>query len=235
MHPTYFVSDLHLLSSRSDARLYFDQLHAAASAASHFVLGGDIFDFRWARAQTLGEAVELAVGWLRRVAETAPNCQFHYVLGNHDHHEAFVQELGALAEATPNLTWHEFYFRDGVNVFLHGDVADRKMTAAHLHHRRSDRGQHKPMRPVRHHLYNLAVHARLHKPIPFLTRPKRLVARRILHYLRDVGHCPLSGVEHVYFGHIHRVVSHYRYGGLLFHSGGAPIRGLRFRIVKVEA
>ena len=41
-----------------------------------------------------------------------------------------------------------------------------------------------------------------------------------------------SGVRHVYFGHIHRRVSGYRYRGLTFHNGGAPMRGQHFRILE---
>ena len=72
---------------------------------------------------------------------------------------------------------------------------------------------------------------RLHKPLPHLVYPKRIVARRILAYLDDIRHGPGEGVRDVYFGHIHRNLSGYRCGGVVFHHGGAPIKGLKFRIV----
>lgn len=58
------------------------------------------------------------------------------------------------------------------------------------------------------------------------------VARRIAAYLRHVGEGPDSGVRHIYFGHTHRRVLNYRYRGMTFHNGGAPICGQPFRILE---
>jgi UDP-2,3-diacylglucosamine hydrolase len=52
-----------------------------------------------------------------------------------------------------------------------------------------------------------------------------------LNYIDQIGHGPASGVEHVYFGHTHRELNNYRYGGVSFHNGGAPMHGVPFRIV----
>ena len=59
--------------------------------------------------------------------------------------------------------------------------------------------------------------------LPGAVYPKRIVARRILSYLRDIGQGPESGIQHVYFGHTHRAVNGYVHRGVVFHNGGAPI------------
>jgi hypothetical protein len=131
------------------------------------------------------------------------------------------------------LSWHRFYLRLGTSVFLHGDVADRPMTAQALVQSRS-RWLHAKRRGRFHsRVYHLAVRAGLHRPVPFLAHRKRTVARRILRYLEHVGHGPHTGVRNIYFGHTHRRLSNYRYAGLAFHNGGGAIRGQRFRIVEV--
>jgi UDP-2,3-diacylglucosamine hydrolase len=255
MKKWFFVSDLHLLAKRSQADRYGELLDRAASQASRFVLGGDIFDFRWAapaaaltsplavggeildvRWAAKGDmawAVREAVGWLQRLLRRHPQCQFHFVLGNHDHHWAFLCRLDELAAEYPNFHWHPYYLRLGEHMFLHGDVADRKMTperlAAHRirwHHRR------RPAR-LRSQLYDLWLASRLPRVLCPLVYPKRRVARRILAYLRRIGHGPEQGVRHVYFGHIHRGFSGYRYRGLTFHNSPPAVRGHRFRLLEV--
>ena len=232
MEDCYFISDLHLLANRSNGHEYFEQIVARASEAAVFVLGGDIFDFRWARTASVGHAVDMAVLWLRGLAELCPDCQFHFLLGNHDYHQPFIDRLAGLDRRILNFSWDHYYFRRGCNVFLHGDVADRKMDAEKLAERRT-RWLHKKKRGrVLNSLYDLAVSAKLHRPVPYLTYNRRLVARRIFAYLRDIEQGPDQGVQNVYFGHTHVPLSHYRYRGLVFHNGGASIKGVRLRILK---
>ena len=231
----YFVSDLHLLANRSNAARYTVAIRAAATKADAFVLGGDIFDFRWAREECPHRPVEEAADWLRSLAVEFPRCEFHFVLGNHDYHQGFIERLDALEDEVANLTWHPYYLRLGRSVFLHGDVADGRLTPEALSVRRA-RALHGHRRRgwLPNLCYDLVVAARLHKPLPYLIYPRRRVARRILAYLEKIGHGPAAGVRNVYFGHTHRNLAHYRYGGLVFHNGGAPIKGLRFRILRAE-
>lgn len=232
MAKCYFVSDLHLMANRSVAERYLDAIERAARQAEAFVLGGDIFDFRWATTETADGAVEAAIRWLEELTRCCEACQFHFVLGNHDYHGPFIRRLDALHAQTPNLAWHRFYVRLGNSVFLHGDVADRVMNAGTLAAARSRWLHHKRRGPVLSRLYDMVVLTRLHKPLPHIVYPKRVVARRILAYLNSIGQGPLDGVRNVYFGHIHRNLSEYSYGGLTLHNGGAPIKGLKFRIVE---
>ena len=235
MGPCCFVSDLHLFARRSDAGRYQHAIAARASKASIFVLGGDIFDFRWARMPGATDAVEEAIRWLREIALRCPRCHFHLVLGNHDYHQPFIERLVDLEAVLPNFSWHPFYVRLGSSIFLHGDVANRKMTARKLARSRNRWLRKKLVRAsIRHTLYDVLVLSRIHKVLPRVVHPRRAVARRILAYLDDIGHGPTNGVRSVYFGHTHSAMHDYHYRGVAFHNGGAPIKGMKFRILEAE-
>ncbi|MCO6458847.1 MAG: metallophosphoesterase [Pirellulaceae bacterium] len=231
---TYFVSDLHLFSRRSVAERHLGSIVAAAAEARVFVLGGDIFDFRWTRLDSIEQTIDAAVHWVDRLVAPHPRCEFHYVLGNHDSNRHFVRRLERLAARRPNLTCHHYWLRLGNSVFLHGDVADRPMDQQALAAQRLNCHDDRKRGRVSNLAYDVAVGARLHKVASHVVNRRPRVARHILSYLRDVGQCSQSGVRHVYFGHTHAAMSDYRYGGLTFHNGGAPIKGLEFRILRTH-
>ncbi len=232
-HRISFVSDLHLFARRSDAPRYADAIRTAARRSAVLVLGGDIFDFSWSTLPTLDDTVEAAFHWLQRLADEHPQCQIHYLLGNHDYCQPFLDYLERHSQLIPNFAWHHFYLRLGPNVFLHGDAVGEEgndprgaaevsfaLAASPLAGKFS-RGA-----------YAVVHRARLHQPLAFLLHRKRRVARRILNYLEHLGEGPETGVRHVYFGHIHRRMFNYRFRGVTFHNCGAPIAGLRFRILE---
>lgn len=233
MGKCYFVSDLHLFANRSNAHRYLEQIAQAASQADVFVLGGDIFDFRWSRMPIL-HSVDRAADWLRELTKSCPRCYFHLVLGNHDYHAALIDRLVDLDEQISNLAWHRYYVRLGSSVFLHGDVADKKMNARMLAEARDRWLDHRQRGPFMSALYDVVVMTRLHKSVPQLVYAKRIVVRRILKYLESVGEGWHDGVRDVYFGHTHRRMSNYRYRGVTFHNGGAPIKGVKFRIIEAK-
>jgi UDP-2,3-diacylglucosamine hydrolase len=230
----YFVSDLHLLSSRSNAVEYHDAIVRAAASANDMVLGGDIFDFHWSRAASLGHALDFAIRWLDELALDAPNCRFHYVLGNHDHMPPLMRRLDELAAREPNFAWHEYYLRIGSAVFLHGDIVDRDMDAKELALARRSRPHTRRAGRVRNWIYDVAVATRIHVPMPYLRHRKRIMARRILRYLQEIGHGRETGIRNVYFGHTHLPMSDYVYRGVTFHNGGASIRGNPFHILRAD-
>ncbi len=233
MDKCFFVSDLHLFASRSKAWKYLDDVVLAARQADNFVLGGDIFDFRWARTKNNRQTVDRAVTWLTNLISPCPRCHFHFVLGNHDYHQALIDRLADIAGKLPNFTWYRYYVRLGNSVFLHGDVADRdNHTAESLAADRQEWLYSRRRGPFLSKLYDVVVLTRLHKPLPHLVYSKHIVAQRILSYLDEIGQGPQSGVSNVYFGHTHKHMTNYAYGGLVFHSCGAPIKGLRFRILE---
>jgi UDP-2,3-diacylglucosamine hydrolase len=177
-------------------------------------------------------SVDEAAAWLERLILHAPNCQFHFLLGNHDNHQLFIGRLVILETNLPNFHWHPFFLRIQNTLFLHGDAADARTDARRLAVRRSRWLNAVPKRPVWHHLYDLAVAVRLHRLAGSLVYRDEWVTRRLLRYLDEVGHGIESGLEHVYFGHTHVPMSHYDYGGVKFHNGGAPLKGLPFQILE---
>jgi len=235
MPRTVFVSDLHLYSRRSQAPRHIAAIHAAASKADTFVLGGDIFDFRWSTLPTADETVRHALRWLDDLVANHPRCDFHFVQGNHDCNRRFVSALESYSAARPNLNVHDYVLRLGKNVFLHGDAADHPtMCQARLKKRREHWSHDESRSQVRHVLYDLAVTARLHRLAGKVVHPRRRVVHRILGYLTRIHHGPETGVEHVYFGHTHDSLANYHYRGLTFHNPGAPMAGLNFRIVEIQ-
>ncbi len=233
MAKCYFVSDLHLFANRSTAHRHLAQIAIVASQADVFVLGGDIFDFRWSSLPT-GRAVGRAAEWLDALLASSPACQFHLVLGNHDYHQMFIDRLVRLERQAHNLAWHRYYIRLGHSIFLHGDVADRKMNAQTLAEAREEWLDGRQRGPFLSRLYDVVVLTRLHKPVPHLVYARRIVVRRIYQYLESIGQGPANGLREVYFGHTHKRLSNYRYRGLVFHNGGAPIKGLKFRILEAH-
>lgn len=233
MSPCYFVSDLHLFANRSNAHRYLEEIVRTASRAETFILGGDIFDFRWSRLPTR-RAVQRAMEWLAELTASCPQCRFHLVLGNHDYHQVFIDRLAMAETGMANLAWHRYYVRLGTSVFLHGDVADKEMNAQTLAEAREEWLDSRRRGPFLSALYDVVVLTRLHKPMPHLIFSKRIVVRRILKYLESIGQGPGSGVRDVYFGHTHRSLTNHYYRGLRFHNGGAPIKGVRFRILEAR-
>ena len=229
---TYFVSDLHMFCNRSQEERYLAQIEGKASRAGAFVLGGDIFDFRWSRMSTHEETAVRAARWLGKLVADCPNCRFYYVMGNHDYHQALMDRFDNLAAKHENFSWEPFYLRLGCSVFLHGDAADRLATGEELARARSLWLHKRKRGRVANQLYDLAVKRRLHMPVVHLARTKKRTAKRILAYLRDVGQSPSDGVKNVYFGHTHLAINNFSFGGVKFHNGGAPIEGLRFNIVE---
>ena len=231
--PVCFVADLHLFSHRTRGHLIDEEIVAAARRSRVCVLGGDIFDFKWSAHSSHEASLLAAIEWLCRLIEAVPECQFHFVLGNHDDLPALVALLPELATRYANFYWDRFYLRLGDTMFLHGDAADRQMSHERLTDRR-DRFSHARRHRLAHGLYGLLVRAHLHRLIPHAVYPPAIVADRLLKYLREVGHGPEEGVRQVCFGHTHRPLTAYQRGGLQFYNGGAPIGGAKYRIVEVQ-
>jgi UDP-2,3-diacylglucosamine hydrolase len=227
-----FVADLHLFTRRSDAAHYHGALCRAAARSQAFVLGGDIFDFRWSTLADTPTTVDAAIRWLEDLSAAHPDCHFHYLLGNHDYCRPLLERLEQRSGTMANLSWHRFYLRLGDSLFLHGDAAGRRMTPERLARCRARWLAAEPAGRFRRRAYDLFMETGLHRSIPYLVHTRRRAARRILNYLEHLGEGPQAGVRNVYFGHTHRRISNYRYRGLTFHNGGAPIAGQRLHILE---
>ncbi len=231
----YVISDLHMFSKRSDFADHEPAILEHAAKADIFILNGDTFDFRWTTLPTIEETVTEAIRWLRGLTSKFPRCEFHFILGNHDNNQIFIEELSRLAVELDNLAWHPYYLKLGDTVFLHGDVSDKPMMGpAGLEKHREEWLHDTVKHPIYHHLYDMALNVGLHRMAQAAKYPKKRVVRRVLAYLDDVGLGAEDGIKHVYFGNTHGAMRNFEYGGLYFHNAGSPMKGLKFSILPVE-
>jgi UDP-2,3-diacylglucosamine hydrolase len=234
MKKAYFISDLHRFARYSRAERYLAEIESAAAEADTFIFGGDIFDFSLAKKSTLRPMMDRSIGWLDKLVSRSPNCRFYYVLGNHDCYTRFVRLLDEFSRTATNFSWHEYYLRLGSCVFVHGDVAERRMTPDDLARTRRPWLSVTKRKTLPGLIFAVTKPINLHPLIHYASFPKRFAARRILAYLDHLGHGPATGITDVYFGHTHLGVSCYRHNGVAFHNGGSPMMGFEFRIVEIE-
>ena len=230
------VSDLHMYCRRSQWREHLPSMHAAAAASDLFVFNGDTVDFKWTALSDTAETVKRAIDFLRGFVSRHQHCQFHVNLGNHDHIQPFMDALELLARQTPNLTWHPYYLRVGKSLFLHGDVANRKMSHYDLQRYRAGwlEKKNKKQGLLKNRMYDAAFRAGAHIAVSRLAFPPKRTMKRLDAYLDDIGHTMESGVERVYFGHTHVPVSGASYRGVTYHNGGAPMKGIPFRLLMAQ-
>ena len=230
----WFVSDLHMFSRRSIYHEHADEILARASEARVFVLGGDIVDFSWTTLPSVEATIDAAMQWLSDLVEANPNCQFHYLLGNHDCHSDFVEQLGKVTESHANLFWEPYFLQIGSAVMLHGDAVHLKeRNNLALAAARTSKHQFKQPE-YRHKIYQMAIRSRLHAVVGKLANPKRIVAGRIWDYLSNEQVDLDSAVRNVYFGHTHVPMQDYAFRGIHFHNGGASISGLKFNMLPMQ-
>jgi UDP-2,3-diacylglucosamine hydrolase len=231
----YTVSDLHLFCRRSLADRFMPAIHRAAAHANDFVFNGDIFDFRWSMYPTAERTADEAVRWLEQIARRHPECRFHYVLGNHDHVQVFIDRLDELASRTPNLSWQPYYLQLGRALFLHGDCVVWKMGAQGLQEFRRGWLQEESRSEFENKVYDVAFRTRVHCAVTRMFFPLQRVIERLAHYLDDIGHGAGSDTRSIYFGHTHLAIDGHEYRGQRFYNGGAPMPGLRFNVMRAEA
>lgn len=228
-----FVSDLHLFCERSYGESLTNEIHHAAGSADVFVLGGDIFDFRWSSLGNVNTTIQAARSWIEKLVRSNPNCQFHYLLGNHDCAPEFVEQVHGIASSGARLEVHPWYLQIDDVLFLHGDVSGKLTTHDELQRARGEWELEEPRGKLANMAYNAAVAMRLHRAATRLAHPTHKVAQRLLYYMSDVG-LDSDAINRVYFGHTHLYVEEFQHSGIRFFNGGAPIRGLRFEILNLN-
>ncbi len=228
-HPSsYFVSDLHLFSRRSLAPRHEAAMHAAAARAHTFVLGGDIFDFRWSHFHSPEETARQAVRWLDDLVASHPRCDFHFVQGNHDCNRPVrlgpgdaIAPRGRICRSIRTICgWAKTCFCTATPPII------RRCVQPRLHQRREHWSRDESARRDA----SQAVRPGRHGPAASAGRQggPSAAARRASNSRLPRPHRPQAreqGVEHVYFGHTHDALENYRHGGVTFHNPGAPIAG----------
>jgi UDP-2,3-diacylglucosamine pyrophosphatase LpxH len=225
MRKGFVVSDLHLFTKRSHAASLQPHLDEAMVWADFVVLNGDIFDFKWSVLPSVEETVEAALEWLERLAGMDPTAELHYLLGNHDALEAFVDRLPELARRIPNFHWHPTHLRLGSAFFTHGDLRGTATVAGGPIRKLERKVVLK--RELMHDSYNYLVALKVHHVVR-VTHGRRQSVRKMLRLLATLDPVLLEGVTDVYFGHTHVPFSDHEEGGYRFHNTGSAIRGLPF-------
>lgn len=103
----------YLFCRRFDGERAWDKLLELSRRATMVVLGGDIFDFRWTTRPTIEQSAQEAIQLLASLVRKNRRCEFHYVMGNHDHHQLFLSRLDDLAGDEANFSWHPSGNRGG--------------------------------------------------------------------------------------------------------------------------
>jgi UDP-2,3-diacylglucosamine hydrolase len=236
---TRFVSDLHMFARRSSADVMQRAIEAAVSDSNAFILGGDIFDFRWSRWSSHKQTAEQSMQWLRDLVSINPECQIHYILGNHDANPEFLDRLHVFTRGVGNLEVHPHLLRLDDCVFLHGDIIDAPILFEHDFHeqlnvlRQKEEERRRPPE-IQHALYDAVVSTGLHRWIAHVANGNQRVLDRVTRYLDWAGHGPSAGIRNVYFGHTHRPLDRVPYSGMVFSNPGASIKGMDCRILSIE-
>jgi UDP-2,3-diacylglucosamine pyrophosphatase LpxH len=229
----WVISDLHLFAHRLFAHRSagsdcFRALQPQLASAEILVLNGDIFDFRWSTLPDPAATAERALQWLRELRQTLPDCETHYVLGNHDCPAFFATQLAALTGWGARFHVHAFGVRLGSAIFVHGDCAHRRMDGDGLRRYRVDWDNDRCHGAARAKAYVAADRAGLTRLAHQIWFPRRRTVARVTHYLDRTFPKWREGTRDCYFGHTHLPFSDHREGELLFHNTGSGIRGMGF-------
>jgi UDP-2,3-diacylglucosamine pyrophosphatase LpxH len=222
------VSDLHLFARRSHGADCIKALRPELASARVLVLNGDIFDFRWSTLEDVDTTALAAVDWLRELLNSFPQCEVHYVIGNHDCLRRFRERIAALARAESRLRCHEHGVRFGTLLFLHGDCAHRKMDPGGLRRYRSCWDDDRQHGGLKTRAYLVADRLGITRFTHERWFPRQQTVERIAHYLDRA--CPdwRGAIRDCYFGHTHLPFSEHHHDGVTFHNTGSAIRGLDF-------
>ena len=217
------VSDLHLFARRSPGAARLAALAGQVTEMDVLVLNGDTFDFRWIAPRDREKAFSTAVEELSALLQRHPQCEVHFILGNHDCLLGWQRALLALAASAPRFHWHAGPLRLGSALFLHGDCAEASMDAEELQRRRARWEQGLPRGRLASCAYGFADALGLSRQAHEWFFPRRKTVRRIAHYLDRA--CPGWRLEtrDCYFGHTHLPFSNHEHEGVNFHNTGSAV------------
>ena len=224
-----FISDLHLLSTRSVGARLWQDFRGELLRCNLLVLGGDIFDFRWSRHEELSHSLSEVSNWLEDLLEHYPHLRVAYVLGNHDCLLASQSEFHHFSNTFAQFTWEEHQFGIGDQLFLHGDILDAgdNMTQLSLYRQRfvddrRSRGR------LANRLYDAVIATRLHRIPSQILHPPWLVARKLSRFLEGNESPLVNSAKRIYIGHTHLPFQAESFQQQTFFNAGSGIRHLEF-------
>ena len=230
------VSDLHLFARRSPGAERLASLAGQLAEADLLVLNGDTFDFRWIAPRDREEAFAAAVEELSALLQRQPQCEVHFILGNHDCLLGFQRALTGLAANAPRFHWHAWQLRLGSALFLHGDCAEACMDALELQRRRArwEQGQRRGL--LASMAYGVADALGVTRCAHECFFPRHQTVQRLAYHLDRA--CPGWRLEtqDCYFGHTHLPFSNHQHEGVAFHNTGssAAVPGMGFNPLSFE-
>ena len=229
-----FISDLHLMSTRSTAEQHHTQIASLIERNEMVVWGGDLFDFRWSRFSSEIEAVDFSLDYLQQWRNEYPEKQFVFLCGNHDASPVFLRELQQQTEPDSNFVFAGDVLRIGDTVMLHGDQIEGRGKMQRFESYRKKWADKKRAALWRFAGYDAIVAARAHKVAAALAHRNKMAIRKLNRFLvlHDLG--PDSGTRRVVFGHTHRLIGGFEHDQMQFFNGGAAIRHVPFRPVEIE-
>lgn len=234
--PACFLSDLHLLSPRSLAQKCMPAIEGACRDSRLIVLGGDIFDFRWATLGGHQASLAAARHWLQNLLARHEHATIVYVMGNHDSHPDMQTMLEELSRAQDHFLWRSESYQVADCLFCHGDILDAG-SQTNLSTYRSRFQHERQASRAAHGLYNAAVAMRLHRTIPKLFHRPRATCTRLRELLQINAHSSESNsarVQRVFFGHTHVPIYELPLGEITYFNPGAALRHMNFAPIQFE-
>jgi len=227
----YVVSDLHMFARWSSVSKYLNNIREAASNAGFFVFNGDIFDFKWSVLQTVEETSKAAIEWFTLLCRDFPDCQFYYVLGNHDCHESFLEHLNILSKQQDNFHWHNSHITIGKRLFIHGDLVFSKNNDT-LFERKSFMQTH-PKASRSGKIYHFLIKMGAHAVLKHLYT-KEKYAHLVSKALNIESTVNRDNIKDIYLGHTHVSFSDYEYNGITYHNTGSAVHDLHCNMLKFK-
>src|SRR5690606_40530956 len=120
---------------------------------------------------------------------------------------------------TPNMDWHPYSLRLGDTLFLHGDVANRKMNHCMLEESRKAWVRERQRGKALNRLHDVAFQFNVHKSVSQLAHPTKRVVARVMAYLETTEPALRECVRHGYLGHHHFAYSHVTSSVLRYPTG----------------
>lgn len=229
------LSDLHLFAGRSDGQALFDSVRSQIEEVDVVVLNGDTFDFRWSYFADEERSIDEALRWLDVLLGSMRRDQcLHFLHGNHDCLEAFVNELTVLDQSEEKLTVDERILTLGNRLFLHGDGANWKMNGNALDQFRDEWSRDRPRGKMAARSYDAVDALGISKAFHRLYFPAEKAIRRIAYHLDEVKPDWRTEMEAVYFGHTHCPFENIGHDGVSFFNTGSAIRGMGFAPQRFE-
>jgi len=215
------------------ASQWMPSIDSAFRQSELIVLGGDIFDFRWATLGGHDATLAAARSWLSRLLDHHRDARVVYILGNHDSHPDMQELLDDLAHTNGRLEWTAECYRFGDCLFCHGDVLDAGSLSQLPSYRRRFQHERQASRAA-HNAYEVAVAMRLHRALPTIFHRPRATCSRLTELLSLASRPEYAGVQRVFFGHTHVPIYELPLGPFHFYNPGAALRHLNFAPLSFE-